>query len=88
MIEYTLDWIGGVCPVQAEGTFQGTKFYFRARGNSWTVYIGNPDPFTVDAWTYGEPYGDEPFEAGWMSEEQALTFIEQALTRYSNEKAH
>ena len=25
-----IDWIGGNCPVQAEGTIDGKRFYFRS----------------------------------------------------------
>lgn len=81
-LDYKLDWIGGSCPVQAEGTYQGKNLYFRARGNRWTLYIGNPDVFADDAWTYGEPYGDEPYVAGWMETKEAIGFIEQALRLY------
>lgn len=81
--EYTLDWINGFCPVQAEGTYQGKRFYFRARGNRWALYIGNTNPLGETEWSYSESYGDEPFAAGWMENEEALGFIEQALRLYA-----
>lgn len=39
-------YIGGACPVQAEGTVDGIPFYFRARGNGWSLSIG-VDPIGV-----------------------------------------
>lgn len=82
-LDYVLDWIGGSCPVQAEGRFQGKPFYFRSRGNSWAFYLGTtfPDQWLAE-FTYSEPYGDDPFSAGWMEEEEAIGFIEKSLRRY------
>jgi hypothetical protein len=82
-LEYKLDWIGGNCPVQAEGTYQGKNFYFRARGTSWAFYIGNGDPYIDPIWHYSERYGDEPFGAGWMEEAEALGFIEKSIRLYN-----
>lgn len=82
-LNYDLDWISGFCPVQAEGTFQGKRFYFRARGNRWALYIGNTNPLGENEWSYSESYGDEPFVAGWMEEAEALGFIEQSLRLYA-----
>lgn len=82
-LNYKIDWIGGNCPVQSEGTFEDESFYFRARGNRWAFYIGNTtDPLSNPTWTYSESYGKKEFEAGWMSEAQALGFIEKSLRLY------
>lgn len=81
-LDYVLDWITGFCPVQAEGTFKGKRFYFRARGNRWALYIGNTNPLGENEWSYSESYGDEPFVAGWMEEAEALGFIEKSLGLY------
>lgn len=35
-----IEWLSGVCPVQAEGTIDGEPFYFRARGARWHIEIG------------------------------------------------
>lgn len=75
----------GNCPVQAEGRINGIEFYFRARGNHWTIGIGgdvtgNPD------WFYKEEYGDKPFAAGWMTESEARMFIEKACKEYVKDK--
>lgn len=81
----TIAWIGGNCPVQAEGTIAGKPFYFRARFDSWSMRIGG-DPVGNPEWRYDEEYGDEPFAAGWMTEEEALAFIERAAEMYLAEK--
>jgi hypothetical protein len=75
------DWIGGNCPLQAEGWIDGLKFYFRARGNRWTLDIGG-DPLSHPDWSIEQPYGSEPFAAGWMSEDEAKAFIEYGAAQY------
>lgn len=76
-----IDWLHGYCPVQAEGTVDGLPFYFRARGTHWRIGIGG-DTVVNPTWGYGESYGQGPFDAGWMSEEDALSFIEKAVSLY------
>ncbi|NBT79322.1 MAG: hypothetical protein EBT04_12895 [Betaproteobacteria bacterium] len=76
-----LDWIGGNCPVQAEGMLDGNAFYFRARGDSWEFHVA-----PTQAGIFGDAellyierdYGDGPFDAGWMPETEALGFIAKA----------
>jgi hypothetical protein len=71
------------CPVQIEGTAYDVPFYFRARGNRWAIYFDNP---TLDAPPYtGGHYGDGPYDAGYMSVEEALEFIAGAARHYLNE---
>ena len=74
---------GGLCPVQAEGTINGKPFYFRARGSSWRLNIGGEDLILKPEWSYEEDYGDGPFDAGYMSEEEARTFIQKAAEMYA-----
>ena len=81
MEEVIIDWLYGYCPVQAEGTIDGLPFYFRARGIHWRIGIGG-SPVSKPAWGYGESYGTGPFEAGWMSEDEAKAFIEKAVSLY------
>ncbi len=78
-----IDCLGGNCPVQAEGTIDGLPFYFRARGDRWTMGIGD-DVVLAPAWFYEEPYGDGPFAAGWMDEDEARAFIHKAADLYRN----
>lgn len=86
MPDVKIEWIGGNCPVQAEGTINGKPFYFRARGNHWSLDIGSGEdgkhPLETTVWDYVEPYGDEPYVAGWMSEDEARGFIDKAAALY------
>ena len=76
-----IDTIGGNCPVQAEGTIDGKPFYFRARGESWSLGIG-ADPVCAADWEHREWFGEWP-DAGWMSEEEARSFIQRAADRFA-----
>lgn len=87
MHEIKLHSIGGNCPVQAEGTIDGYEFYFRARGEKWSMAIGGADIIAAPDWYYEEPYGDMPFAAGWMTEVEALRYVAQALEKWSEEHA-
>ncbi len=84
--EIEIAWLGGNCPVQAEGRINGKEFYFRARGNSWSLRIGGSDVVMEPEWAYEEDYGDCPFAAGWMTETEARGFIAQAARKYANAK--
>jgi hypothetical protein len=81
MENVVIDWLHGFCPVQAEGTVDRIKFYFRARGTQWRIGIGG-DVVAEPDWGYGEPYGNAPFDVGWMPEDEALRFIEKAVALY------
>lgn len=74
--------LGGICPVQAEGTIDGRPFYFRARGQRWTIEIGPKPDATADGFTttfrHEEPWGDDAFAAGWMNEDEATDLIIKA----------
>ncbi len=86
--EIVIDWIGGNCPVQAEGTIAGKPFYFRARGSKWRFSVGEAhmvDALVAAEWEYQESYGEGPFDAGWMSEQEARGFIHAAAERYLKE---
>ena len=80
----TLDWIGGNCPVQAEGTVDGNAFYFRARGGNWQFHVAktNADIFDDDMFYMDRDYGEGPYDAGWMHVDEALGFIREAITAY------
>lgn len=68
-------WIGGNCPVQAEGSVGGYEFYFRARGARWSMSIGGEDVVMDPAFYHEEEWGTGPFDAGWMPEDVALQMI-------------
>lgn len=76
-----IEWLGGNCPVQAEGTVAGLPFYFRARGQRWTLGIGH-DPIGDPEWHHEEPYGEEQFDAGWMDYGDARLFLIREATRF------
>lgn len=76
-----IEQIGGNCPVQAEGKIDGQPFYFRARGESWSIGIGG-DVVGAPDWYYDEDYPGGQFAAGWMTEAEARAFINQAAEQY------
>jgi hypothetical protein len=72
--------IYGQAPVQAEGTFDGTPFYFRARHNRWYIEVGHT---VASAWVYGDTYKlGEAYAASYMEEKEAEKFIKQAYEAY------
>ncbi|WAJ27116.1 hypothetical protein [Antarcticirhabdus aurantiaca] len=79
---FRIDWLGGNCPVQAEGEIDGKPFYFRARGERWSMSIGGNDVVGEPEWYYEEPYGDEDFAAGWMTEDEARAFIDRSIALF------
>lgn len=76
-----VDSIGGMCPVQAEGTIDGQPFYFRSRGAFWSMSIGGADVVGEPDWYYDEPYG-EWLDAGYIEVEEALWFVDRAVMLY------
>ena len=81
-MELNITMIGGNCPVQAEGDIDGKPFYFRARGQHWSMSIGGPDPVSEPEGNHVETYGDGPFDAGWMSEDEARRCIDMAAAAW------
>lgn len=78
-----IQMIGGNCPVQAEGTINGKPFYFRARGQHWSLGIGD-DPVLEETaeWYRWRKWGDGPYDAGWMPREDALKIIHATVADY------
>lgn len=72
--------IGGNCPVQAEGTIDGWPFYFRARGEHWSLEVAEPgfEACGEAVWRHEEEYGGPQFAAGWMEQDEARGFIAKA----------
>lgn len=83
--DIVIDWLGGNCPVQAEGTICGESFYFRARGDRISIGIGG-DPVAAPEFSLEEHFGAWP-DAGWIDEVQAREFIEKAALAYRERKA-
>jgi hypothetical protein len=78
-----ISWLGGNCPVQAEGTVNGEPFYFRARGARWSMEIGGAPSDGVAEWQYTEGYQEWP-AAGWMPEAEARDFIAKAAALWAS----
>jgi hypothetical protein len=76
-----IDLLGGNCPLQAEGRIDGKPFYFRARGESWSLGIGG-EPVLDPEWGHLEDWGDGPYSAGWMEEAEALRMIAKGAAMY------
>ena len=72
----TLKYLGGNCPVQAEGEVDGQRFYFRARGDAWEFHVAKHDWELINASIFylERDYGAWP-DAGWMPPHEALRFI-------------
>lgn len=83
MADVDISWIAGNCPVQAEGKINGKFFYFRARGNRWSISIGETRFGT--SWEHSEPYGETPYAAGWMDIDVATELIEDAAGLYEHQ---
>ncbi len=77
-------WLGGNCPVQAEGKINDQEFYFRARGGCWSMSIGGSDVVGNPDWYYEEVFGAWP-DAGWMTEDQARGFISKAARKFDTQ---
>lgn len=75
---------GGVCPVQIEGHIKGKPFYFRARGEHWSIGIG-VEPIGSPQWYRKEYYGEFP-EAGWMPMHEAYDFLIDSAKRWIAER--
>lgn len=78
----TLTSFGGNCPVQAEGMVDGQTFYFRARGDAWSLDIGPEEQWHgFGCWRIERDYGEWP-DAGWMPKHEALGFIVDGIAEY------
>jgi len=84
-----IETIGGNCPVQAHGTIFGTAFYFRARGQSYSLAIGE-DPVEIPkykkGWYVNKSWGEHEFDAGYMPVNLALLLIAKHTIDYINER--
>jgi hypothetical protein len=81
---FTLDWIGGECPVQAEGKVNGYPFYFRARGVTISFLVFKDVIFGEVIYNKHEGWGIAPFEAGYIPQEDALEFINKCVSEFQN----
>ena len=82
---FSVDYIGGVCPVEAEGSIDGHRFYFSARGDVWQLQIGGADPSEGADWSYSESYGVTKSAAGFIKPDEARALIRKAILIFRSE---
>lgn len=81
-------YCSGHCPVEAEGTFDGLSFYFRARNDSYTLSVAeNADIRAVDiavydTVTYSYYEGGMFYNSGWMEHADAIRIVEEGYWRF------
>lgn len=91
----TVDSLGGQCPVQAEGSADTARWYFRARWAEWSIGLtldATRDPVDVDdngeaTFYHEELYGDGRYDAGYMPHDEARYFIVRELSRWRRTQA-
>ncbi len=91
---FTIDSLGGMCPMQAEGTVCGQPFYWRLRHGGWLFAAHPTDPLgfirarddPAPEWAgfyltgeIDETKGDN--RGGWMPEEDAKRLIEACCAK-------
>lgn len=82
--------ISGACPVQGLGEVDGVPWYFRSRGEHWSLEIG------VGEGSDGELAGTAIFErsgthgrfpdAGWMGAKHAWSLIKRSIGEFRAER--
>ena len=89
----SIDYLGGIAPVQAFGTVSGHPFYFRARGDSWvfavSTYHTAPDPLSAlvgkqQGFVLSKPYGRVgDMAASAMSEDVAQGILRRCARAFA-----
>jgi hypothetical protein len=85
-------------PVQAEGTIEGSAFYFRSRHDHWSfavsddsnidpIDIGSPEEGAAHGFFIERRYAGGPAGAGQMPLEEAERIIDDCARQYLNERA-
>jgi hypothetical protein len=77
--EIQITYIGGVCPVTAEGTVNNLPFEFRARWDRWELFIDDEDLNQKPDLFY---YGGEYDGAGWMCNEEVISLIKESAKKH------
>lgn len=88
--------LGGMAPVQAEGLVDGNPFYFRARHETWSFTVSEPNTDPIDAFVVDdhilyhreEPYGDHEFAASYMPTIEAIGAIEDSIRLFREGGSH
>ena len=86
---FTIDSLGGMCPVQATGNIGNQKWYFRARHQGWQFGVGDTDSKAVEATCHengfclhGE-WGDSTYGAGYMPTADVLELITKCVRQWA-----
>lgn len=84
--EIKIDYIGGVCPIQAEGTINGEPFYFRSRHQHWSLCIGENASLgsysKLNKYYKKAKWGEGLHSAGFMNIKDAKTIIKDTINDY------
>lgn len=71
---FSLEYYGGSCPVQAEGSLNGLRFYFRYRGGFASLKVG-VDAIGEPMYSASKEYGDEL--QGWATDGEFLDLFKE-----------
>lgn len=88
--KFTIECFGGFCPVQGSGKIDDQSWYFRARGQHWSLTIGKEDAdgsgYVDDKDAIFDMLGPcnimELFAAGYMDQDEILEHMKYALGMY------
>jgi len=82
------EWLGGYCPVQAEGTINEYPFYFRSRGNHWSFSVApkGESPVSMGMFFRREKWGNKSFAAGYMPEKEVRRIIQKCAEEFEKEE--
>lgn len=80
-MSYTIDYMGGACPTQAEGKWDGRPFYFRARYGEWAFWVAEgDDPEPLHGICTAR--GDDPTN-GCMTDDEVHSILRQLCGEFT-----
>lgn len=85
--------IGGNCPVQGDGTYNGEELYFRARGTHASLSVGSTDGEAPNSWNprlYASARvteEDDIYGAGWLTPEEIEIVIPALIDNLEEQSA-
>lgn len=81
----------GNCPVQIERTVGDRQFYFRARGEHWSLCVGAAGDMSEFAAVHGEEILsgqiNVPFIAGWMPAQLAEQLTDWGISAWTRQQS-
>lgn len=72
-----VEWAGGLCPFQAEGTLHGLPFYFRFRHSTGTLRVGGDLHFKA-LYAAGMEFGEDE-DQSWLSGDPFVDLLSQLI---------